>query len=160
MKLQPKISGKRNRRNHCHQEIKLPNGYGTIRILSGNRHNPYWVGVNPKLSKKGNYIYDCLGTYPDRIIAMEALMEYHKEPYNLQNRNITFEEVYQVFFKDKYEHSKRSYSASRSSTTAAFKIVAALHQKRFLDLTTIDLQRTVNQCNLKHSSLELILFST
>ena len=158
MKLQPKTSRKRNRKNYRHQEMKLPNGYGTIRVLSGNRRNPYWVGVNPKLSEKGSYLYDCLGTYPDRITAMEALMEYHKEPYNLQNRNITFEEVYQAFFADKYEHSKRSYSAaSRNSTMAAFNNVAALHPKRFLDLTTVDLQRTVNQCTLKHSSLELIV---
>ena len=73
MKLQSKTSRKRNRKNYRHQEMKLPNGYGTIRVLSGNRRNPYWVGVNPKLSEKGSYLYDCLGTYPDRITAMEAI---------------------------------------------------------------------------------------
>lgn len=157
MKLRKETSTSTQKRKR-RQDMKLPNGYGTIRMLSGNRRNPYWVGVNPRLSDKGCYVYDCLGSYPDRMAAMEALLEYHKKPYDINNRNITFTEVYEMFYHDKYECSKRKYSAAtKNSTAAAYKNAASLHKKRFLDLTAVDLQRVLNNCELKHASLELIL---
>ena len=71
----------------------------------------------------------------------------------------TFEEVYNDFFKYKYESpdSKTYSQASINSTKAAFKNCAILHSKEFRSLRHDDLQGVLNTCTLKHSSQELIL---
>lgn len=71
----------------------------------------------------------------------------------------TFREVYEDFFRYKFEQDKlRVYSASTiNSTRAAFKNCAALHDRPFRSLRHSDLQEVVDNCPLKHASLELIV---
>lgn len=70
----------------------------------------------------------------------------------------TFSEVYVDYFKDKYENPhKRLSEASRNSTKAAYRNCSALHDRYFADLTYADLQNVVDECPLKHASLELIV---
>lgn len=70
----------------------------------------------------------------------------------------TFEEVYKEFYSWKYEQNKsRKYSESSiNSTKAAFGNCSALHDRIFSDLRHNDLQKVLDSCRLKHSSLELI----
>ena len=70
----------------------------------------------------------------------------------------TFEEVYQDFYSWKYEQNKsRKYSESSiNSTKAAYRNCSALHDRIFSDLRHNDLQKVLDSCRLKHSSLELI----
>lgn len=73
------------------------------------------------------------------------------------NRGKTFAEVYEEFFKWKYEN-ERSYSKSSiASTRAAFKNSSALHDREFSSLKYHDLQGVIDNCKLKHASLELIV---
>lgn len=70
----------------------------------------------------------------------------------------TFREVYEQFYAAKYTNSKRAYSSSTiNATKAAFKNCSALHDKVFRDLRHSDLQSVVDDCTLKHASLELIV---
>lgn len=70
----------------------------------------------------------------------------------------TFEEVYKEFYSWKYEQNKsRKYSESSiNSTKAAYRNCSALHDRIFSDLRHNDLQKVLDSCRLKHSSLELI----
>lgn len=140
------------------QIMRNPNNFGTIKKLSGNRSRPYMVGVNPRINDKGSYSYDILGYFEDRTSAMIALAEYNKEPVNLSRRDLTFTEVYQAFFRDKYVDSKKQLSkASETATTSAYKNCSVLHNRRFYDIRHMDLQRVIDDCPLKHASLENIL---
>ena len=139
------------------QIMRNPNNYGTIKKLSGNRRRPYMVGVNPKINDKGTYTYEILGYYEDRTEAMIALAEYNKNPVDLTNKNITFEEVYRLWYEDKFVKSKKKLSASSEKCArSAFGNCAELHKKKFCDLRHTDLQRIIDNCPLKHSSLEHI----
>ncbi|MBR2408962.1 MAG: tyrosine-type recombinase/integrase [Lachnospiraceae bacterium] len=140
------------------QIMRNPNNYGTIKKLSGNRRRPWMVGVNPKINDKGTYTYDILGYYEDRTEAMIALAEYNKNPVDLTNKNITFEEVYRLYYEDKYVKSKKKLSkASETSTRTAFNNCKEIHNRKFLDLRHSDLQQVIDDCPLRHASLELIL---
>lgn len=70
----------------------------------------------------------------------------------------TFAQIYEEFFYDKYERNQnKKYSASSmASTRAAFKNSSVLHERIFSDLRYPDLQAVIDNCPLKHSSLELI----
>lgn len=140
------------------QIMRNPNNYGTIKKLSGNRRRPWMVGVNPRINDKGSYSYDILGYYEDRTEAMIALAEYNKNPIDLTNKDITFEEVYKLWFDDKFVNSKKQLSKSSVNVTkAAFKNASALHKKRFADIRHADLQNVIDSSALRHASLEHIV---
>lgn len=74
-----------------------------------------------------------------------------------EEKGLTFSEIYEKFYDWKY-HSGKDYSqASMLSTQAAYKNCAALHDRVFKDLRYNDLQAVINDCSLKHASLELIV---
>ena len=174
---------------------KLPNGYGSIKKLSGKRRNPY--GVYPpstELIAPGQYApVKAICYVDDYMKGFAVLTAWHAGTYYPgfertlndfdQNRTLnstmdnilldylqaarveqnkektaTFAEVYEGFYRDKYEDSKKTYSkASMNCTKAAFKNCAELHDKPFADLRYHDLQNVIDNCPKKHSSLELIL---
>lgn len=79
-------------------------------------------------------------------------------PSYLKGDGLTFSEVYDRFYNDKYNQTKRVYSdQSKQATKSAFKNCAPLHDKTFKNLKHIDLQQIVDELPLKHSSKELVV---
>ena len=181
---------------------KLPNGFGSIKKLSGkNRVNPY--GVYPPTTefdpegrpvpvKAIAYVDDWLygvsiltayhagsfvpGVYPPRpepqtsiaaagleAVAKAILADYSRIRSVITGEEekppeLTFAEVYERFYKDKYELSKKQYSeSSKALTRAGFKNCTSLHDKPFVSLRHSDLQQVIDSCPLKHASLETIV---
>ncbi len=140
---------------------KLPNGFGSIKKLSGNRSRPF-AAYPPtrEFNLNGSPVTQpAIGYYEDWHKAFDALREYSANPYDLAHENITFSELFELYFKAKYiDNKKKKFSkASAASTKVAFKNCSALHDKKFKDLRKYDLQNIVDSCPLKHSSLELIV---
>ena len=80
--------------------MKLPNGFGTVYKLSGNRRNPYvakktkgWEN-DPKTGKS-KQLYTVVGYYPTRKEALTALAEFNANPYDVDAAKVTFEDVYE-----------------------------------------------------------------
>ena len=71
----------------------------------------------------------------------------------------TFEEVYKRFWDYKYETEKgKKYSKSaKYATQAGFRNCKELHPKTFRKLRYSDLQGVIDNCKLKHASLEHIV---
>ena len=69
-----------------------------------------------------------------------------------------FSEVYERFFQEKFCNSPKKLSqATINSTRAAYQNCSAIHQIPFGQLRYDDLQKILNECPLKHASLELIV---
>jgi len=142
---------------------RLPNGFGSIKKLSGNRRKPYAVYA-PSFKINGvtvpGHIVDYAETWEagyERLVLYRANREW--EENKEKNRLYTFSEVYKMYFHEKYEASLKKLSKqSRDSTSAAFKNCSDLHNKIFYELTYNDLQNNIDSYvgKLKHSSLELI----
>ena len=140
---------------------KLPNGFGCIKKLSGNRSRPFAAYPPTKeFNLNGSPASQpAIGYYEDWYKAFDALRAFNTNPYDLAHENITFAELFELYFKAKYiDNKKKKYSkASVASTKAAFKNCSALHNKKFKELRKYDLQSIIDLCPLKHSSLELIV---
>lgn len=140
---------------------KLPNGFGSVKKLSGKRKKPY--AAYPPVTEfnlNGSPVsVSAIGYFEDWQSAFNALADYNKNPYDLNNNTITFSELYELFYKAKFtDNKKRTFSsATINSTRAAYKNCSVLHPKAFKDLRKADLQNCLDSCKLKHSSLELIL---
>lgn len=149
-----------NEPNRVRKWHRLPNGFGTIRKLSGHRRKPY-ACYPPVTDYKDNGTpvqNPAIGYFETWQKAYDALAFYNKNPYDLSNVTLTFAEVYEKYYQDKYENNKkRVYSdASKYSTQSAFLNFSAIHNKSFKDLRTNDYQSIIDNSPLKHSSLELM----
>ncbi len=172
----------------------LPNGFGSIRRLSGNRTNPYAVHPpvteytdlgKPITPKALCYVNDWYvgfavltaykaGTYKPgmekELAVMRAmdgtdmnsftqriLADLNRMKPAPDEHEMTFTELYEEFYKWKFEGKKEYSKASLRSTVSAFKNCHALHNKPISAIKYEDLQRVVDSSTLKHASLELIV---
>ena len=70
----------------------------------------------------------------------------------------TFAQVYEKFMEWKFSDNNRKLSKSaQASYKTAFKNCTALHDKVFSQIKTVDMQKVVDDCPLKHASKELIV---
>lgn len=149
------------------KHMKLPNGFGSIKYLGKNRRNPYavyppvteWTPTGPVTPKALGYRetweegYELLTVYN-----MEKAGKIKVNNTVYIDRTPTFSEVYECFYQEKFSNSPKKLSkATENSTKAAFKNCAAIHDINIGLLRYDDLQNVINNCPLKHSSLELIV---
>ena len=117
--------------------MKLPNGYGSVTKLSGNRRKPYLARVTLGWitdEKTGKCVQNRvpIGTFKTKKEALQALAEYGANPYDIQNNNLTLAELYQKW-TESYFPTLESESSSRT-ITAAWRYCHAIHNMRVKDL--------------------------
>lgn len=145
---------------------KLPNGFGSIRYLGSGRRRPY-AAFPPVTSYTEKGIAKQphpLGYAEDYYGAYDLLFAYHNGsapaqlPAGYKPQRITFSEIYERFYHEKYEDDKsRVYSeSSKSLARAAYKNCSVLHDRAFVELRYDDLQAVIDDCPLKYASLETI----
>ena len=135
---------------------KLPNGYGTIKKLSGTRSRPYAAYPPASLVRAENTTkrIPAIGYFKDWYSAFDALTRFHTSPYDIGSRALTFARVFELFYKEKFGDGKKALSeSSRYAYETAFKNCSTLHELRFFDLRKQDMQDVLDQCILGYSSL-------
>lgn len=129
--------------------MKLPNGFGSIYKLKGNRRNPYMVVLTKGyVQVKSNIKREkmILGYYCTKKEALNALTNYHKNPYDIQTESITFAELYEKWSE---EHFKKLNNKSSIRTyTAAFNHSKPLHNMRFKDIRPNHLEGTIENADV------------
>lgn len=130
-------------------EMKLPNGFGSIYKLKGNRRNPYMVVltkgyIHVQLSIKREK--SILGYFPTKKEALNALTEYHKNPYDIKVHTITFAELYERWSEDHFKTLNNK--SSIRSYTAAFKHSEPLHNMRFRDIRPNHIEGTIENADV------------
>ena len=143
--------------------MKLPNGYGTVKKMSGKRRRPYVV------MKTVGWHYDevkdkmiqeqmTIGYAATRAEGLQMLAEYNNNPFDLKASKVTFQEVYERWSKEKFptiSHSNvKGYEAS-------YKVCGSLNNKVFRDMKLVDLQTVVDTCGKNYPTLKKLksLFS-
>ena len=116
--------------------MKLPNGYGSVTKLSGNRRKPYlarvtlgWV-INEETGKAVQNRVP-IGTFKTKKDALQALAEYGANPYDIQNNNMTLAELYERWTAT-YFPTLESDSSSRTIIAAWRYCHAILFQNRMI----------------------------
>lgn len=126
-------------------------------VLTAYKAGNYYPGYE-------NTIID-LNTDTEDTSRLEELANKILSDYNqfkgvpIEKPGKTFAEVYKEFYAWKFEtnHSKSYSKATMNSTRAAFNNCKIIHDKIFADLRHSDLQEVIDNCKLKHASLELIV---
>lgn len=122
--------------------MKLPNGYGSVYKLSGKRRCPYRAIVTERWQQDKEtgawkQKRKTVGYYETKSLALEALAEYNKSPFDLENSKITFEEVYERWSD---EHFPKISESNAKGYRASYLLCQDIARKRFVDVTLDDLQ--------------------
>ena len=121
---------------------------GSVYKAAGNRRKPYIVRVTKKFDDNGKQLFEILGAYATQKEAENMLNEYTKNPYNLNNRHITFKGVFDLWKKEKYpkirENSAKAYDSSFN------KYCKDLWDIRFIDLRLTHYQTLIDNSNCNY----------
>lgn len=134
---------------------KLPNKYGSIYKMPGNRRKPFravktdrWILDSETLKKR--QIRFTIGFYATREEAMIALAEYNANPYDIKADNITFSEVYEKW-SEQYFPTLSNPSSVRT-VTAAYAYCNGLYDMRMKDIRVSHLEGTILNADVGSST--------
>ena len=82
--------------------MKLPNSYGSIQKLSGNRRKPYRVVKTIGWDDQGKQIRKTIGYYETRTLALQELALFNENPYDIDVKKITVEGLHDKWKMEKY----------------------------------------------------------
>lgn len=138
------------------KRMRLPPGLGSVHMIGDgkNRRKPWRARVKADVefnlaTGKATQKYITLGYYETEIDAIEALMEYRKDPYTLEATVCTFEDVFQMWKAKKYPDI--SVSGQRGYD-AAFKNSAPLHKLKMREIRSSHMEDIMQTTEFGHQS--------
>ena len=142
------------------KNLKSPNSYGGVTKLSNasRRRKPYVVRITSGYSineetGKSTQRYTIIGYAKTRTEGLQMLAKFHEHPYNLENGDLTFREVYENWSADKYENTSKS---TINGYRAAFNACTMIYERKFRELKTADLQLIIDTCDKNYPTLRKI----
>lgn len=117
------------------KHLRLPNGFGQItKLSSGYNRNPYRAMVTVGKTKEGKPICKILkpkGYFRTYNEAYQALVEYNKNPYDLDS-DITVKELYESWTKEYFSSLKNP--SSERTIKAAWRYCSDVYNMRVKDI--------------------------
>jgi integrase len=129
--------------------MRLPNGYGSVYKLSGNRRKPWIARKTCGWDDEGKQLYETVGYYEKREMALQALAEYNSSPYDIKASKISFSELY-----DKWSLKKYEGIAHPAGYIAAYKTSSDLCDMQFSEIKTRHLQGVIDSCGKNYPTLK------
>ena len=132
--------------------MRLPNGYGSIYKMSGNRRNPWRVRITvgwvfDKVLMKNKQVVKDLGYFRTRQEAMKALADYNDNPFDINYLTITLADCYEEAKKDFTEHRSRNYQAAwkylEPIAGLPIRSIKAAHMQRCIDACKTSQQQDI-----------------
>jgi site-specific recombinase XerD len=141
--------------------MRLPNGYGSVYKLSGNRRNP-WVAaktdgydiIKKEQEKKLKRKYHIIGYYPTKSKALQALADFNDNPYDIELSKVTFAEIYQRWYKE--EFNDESNTSTKRNYEMAYKKCAELHHMRMADVRPNHMQKALDEAEGGYQTIKRI----
>ena len=136
--------------------MRLPNGYGSVEKLNGNRRNPWrvrvtrsWdVDVDTGIVKQ---IRVTIGYYPSKKEAMQALAAYNETPWTINN--FTLEDIYERWSD---EHFQTISQSNISGYKAAWKVFEPIKHMKMNDIKLDHLQHAVDTSGKNRPTLRKV----
>ena len=129
--------------------MRNPNGYGSVHKLTGNRRNPYRARKTIGWDDEGKQLYQTIGYYPNRQLAIQALADFNTNPYDIKTNSITFSEVYEKWSK---EHFENIVPSAIRTWKSAYKHCENLYKMRFKDIKAMTLEETIKSATVGDST--------
>lgn len=137
--------------------MKLPNGYGSVVFLGKKRRRPWAARLTVGWNEEKKQVYKYLSYHEKRTEAFAALVEYNKNPYDVDNVSVTFADVYNAW-------SARKFPTLSPRTSANYKTVfnhcEKIKNMPFRDIKSTHLQSIIDDnSHLARVGIFKILFA-
>ena len=138
--------------------MRNPNGFGCVFKLNGNRRKPYVARITTGWTDEGKQQYRNIGTFSHYKEAVQALTDYHANPYDLNTSKITLSEVYEKWSRDKYPKISHSMVCTYKN---AYRACKDLYNEPFSLIKKYQVQELINNSGKTYSGRERLkmLFS-
>lgn len=155
-----KLSGKRKRPFGVYvtTEFKIAPSVPEIGFLEGilspalySKVKEEYEAYKAKQPVKAKQVQKCIGYYETRPDAMIALAEYNKNPFDIDKKNITFEQVYDLLYEKEIKEMKASAKAGYET---AYKKCDSLRKMRMREIKLAHLQNVVDKYSDKSKSTQ------
>jgi integrase len=140
--------------------MKLPNGYGTVEKLPGNRRRPYAVKVSywesrdgePPKRRRKNLAY-----FEEKKQALAYLAEYNAghivKEHEIYSHTLTFSELFDRWMKYKKSLKNGLTEDTWKNYKIAFNLYAPIHHKKINIIRAVELQECITANNTKSRSM-------
>jgi integrase len=136
--------------------MRNPNGYGSVVKLSGNRRKPYCVRkAVTQWNEKGYPVYEVIGYYRNRKEALQALADFNADPYDLSQKEKTFNEIYELWSEKHYETVS---AAVANQYRLAYQRLKPLYDYPMSQLKITQLQNVIDNADLNPQNKKMMLF--
>lgn len=129
--------------------MRLPNGYGGVVNLGKRRRRPFAARITSGWTDEGKAIYKYIGYYSKKAEALQALAEYNSNPYDIDSRNLTFEEIYNMWAKRELKDVSKSKLACYRT---AFANCPSVHNIKIKELKASHMQKVIDGCKKRSQS--------
>lgn len=162
-----KLSGKRKRPYGVYvtTEFKMTKPVPDIGFLKGILTDDLYEQVTEQyeaykatLPSTSRQVQKCIGYYETRSDAMIALAEYNKNPFDLDKRDVTFEQVYNAIYEKDIKNMSKS---AQNVYIGAINKCDSLKPMRIREIKLAHLQNVVDQYSDKSKSTQnniIVLF--
>jgi site-specific recombinase XerD len=139
--------------------MKMANGYGSVYKLSGkNRRRPWAACITVSYgidmeTMKAQQQRKSIGYFERREDALAALVDYHRNPYDVSVKNTTFAGLY-----DKWsaEHYPRISESNVKGYQAAYKVCEPLYNMVFANIRHAHLQGCIDNSGKNMPTLKKV----
>lgn len=129
--------------------MKNPNGYGSVVPLKGKRRRPYAVRITVGYDDNGKQKYGYLGYYETRKEALYQLSLYNANPYDIDLKSLTLQDIYQRYVATQKGKVKEIRMAAYRS---AHTHLTPLLNMKMVDIKTAQLQLLIDSISKKLST--------
>lgn len=128
--------------------MRMSNGFGGVVKLGGNRRKPYAARITTGW-EDGKQRYKYLGYFEDKKDALAALVDYNRDPYDLENNVLTFSDMYERWRAAKEDELTHNNLLAYDS---AYKNSEMLHEYEFLKIRAEHLKACMKECTKSHAT--------
>lgn len=138
--------------------MRLPNGYGGVVKLSGNRRRPYAARITTGWHVDDNtgrriQHYQILGYASSRTEALQILAQYNDHPIDSASLKLTFGDIYEKWSAEKFPTTSNS---NIKGYRAAYAVCEDIADVPFRNLKLDDLQRVIDRCGKNYPTLKKV----
>lgn len=132
------------------KSFRMPNGYGSVYRLSGNRRKPWAVSKTVGWNEYGKQIQKIIGYTETRKDGLQLLMEYNKDPYDIDHKKITCDYIFNLTI-EKCKKMVQEGDMSKSNCSrlnSSFNIYCKeLKKVPLMELKYKQMQDIINNCD-------------
>ena len=139
------------------KSFRLPNSFGSVYKLSGNRRRPYAIAKTFGWDDQGKQIKKIIGYAETKKEGLERLFEFNKNPLtNIDLLNLTCKEAFENWIEFTSKNDEISKSNLSSYNSVFINHCKEIYKIPILKIKTLDFQHCIDSCQKGYTTRKYI----